>query len=101
MRIHVCRVAGDGRNETGGCARACVNLVTILKQKKGGENKKRKREKERGRRAVLSSRGGCNFQELTYLTTVNLGTLHTMHILCSFYVADKNFFHRARGYYVD
>lgn len=26
-----------------------------------------------------------------YLRTVNMGTLHTMHILCSFYVADELF----------
>lgn len=39
--------------------------------------------------------GGCNFQELTYLTTVNLGTLHTKCISSvHFHVADENFFHR-------
>lgn len=76
-------LTGDCRNETGG-PRAPGNLVCVIILKK-----LRKERKEA--RGSIEPVCGCNFQELTYLTTVNLGTLHTMHILCSFYVADETF----------
>lgn len=92
IRARLYRVAGTKRTHwrsskrDRGTARTCVNLVHVIILKK----KKIKKERKEARGSIESV-WGCNFQKLTYLTTVNMGTLHTMHILCSFYVADETF----------
>jgi len=73
--------------------RALVNIVYLRNTVIIPKRAKRRKGQEKAR---LSSAGRAMrareiFQELTYLTTVNMGTLHTMHILCSFYVADGSF----------
>lgn len=48
------------------------------KKRRDGEEKGRKTGERRGSPSSrVRARRGCNFQELTYLTTVNMGTLHT------------------------
>lgn len=77
------RTRGDHWNETGGRS-ACANIVYSRvipkwKREEGGEKKERERQRERiaASSSRVRARCGCNFQELTYLTTVNMGTLHT------------------------
>jgi len=74
--------------------RALVNIVylrnTVIIPKRAKRRKGARRKRAFPQRAARCGRVRF-FQELTYLTTVNMGTLHTMHILCSFYVADGSF----------
>lgn len=71
----------------------------VKREEKGrgrGKRERREKERERERRGSVEPRD-CNFQELTYLTTVNMGTLHTHNAYPLFILRSRrNFFHRER-----